>query len=72
MNNDKLMRRIGLAAWWRLARQVNQEAGVPPHAHAESGEEQKRCAECQEWQRNFEAIWERVFGPLETGGEGEK
>ena len=72
MNNDELMRKIGLPAWWRLASKVNEEAGAPPHAHAESGEEQKQCAECQAWQRNFEAIWEKVFGPLEKEGEEEK
>jgi hypothetical protein len=72
MDNDKLIRRIGLAAWWRLARKVNEEAGAPPHAHQESGEEMKQCLECQEWQCNFERIWNTVVGPLENEAEKEK
>jgi hypothetical protein len=64
MTHRELMRRIGMREYWRVCRKINEEAGLPPHAHAQSAEEQKQCAECQEWHRNFERIWERVFGPL--------
>jgi hypothetical protein len=64
MTHEELMRRIGLGEYWKLCRKISEEAGAPPHAHAESGEEMKQCPECQEWQRNFEAIWQRVFRPL--------
>jgi len=72
MNHDELMRRIGLKKYIELLRRVNDEAGAPPHAHAEAGDEQNRCPGCQEWQRNFEVIWKKVFGPLEDQGEKEK
>jgi hypothetical protein len=72
MNHDELIRRIGLKKYIELLRKVNDEAGSPPHPHSESGEEQKRCAECQEWQRNFDRIWEKVFRPLENEGVKEK
>jgi hypothetical protein len=68
MTNDELINKIGLATWWRAARRVNEEAGVPPD-HSHTGEEQAQCLECRAWRENFEAIWQKVFGPLENEGE---
>ena len=62
IDHHELMRKMGLANYWKLLRKINEEAGAPPHAHDESGEEQKQCAECQARERRFQAIWEREFG----------
>jgi hypothetical protein len=69
MDHHVLSHKLGLKKYIGLIREANAEAGRPPHAHAESGEERKQCAECQAWDRNFEAIWLRVFAPYEDEGE---
>jgi hypothetical protein len=70
MTHRELIHRIGLREYWKLCSIINEAAGMPPHTHAQSAEEQKQCAECREWHRNFEQIWEEVFGPfLEDNGE---
>jgi hypothetical protein len=69
MNHDNLMRQHGLKAYLDLLRKANADAGPPPQHFHVSGEEQKQCAECQEWQRGLEASFERVFRPFEDNGE---
>jgi hypothetical protein len=64
MTHEELIARIGLREYWKMCRKINQEAGAPAHAHAGAGDERDRCPECQEWQRDFETIWDRVFEPL--------
>ena len=64
-----LAHKLGLKQFLGLLRKANADSGQPPQHFHVSGEEQKQCAECQAWQREFEVIFERVFAPYEDSGE---
>jgi len=70
MDLSALAHKLGLRKFPELLRKANADAGPPPQHFHVSGEEQKQCAKCQAWQREFEAIFERVFAPYE--GEDHK
>jgi hypothetical protein len=67
MDLSALAHKLGLRKFLELLRKADADAdaGPPPQHFHVSGEEQKQCAECQAWQREFEAIFERVFAPYE-------
>ncbi len=68
MDHDAMAHKLGLSKYIQLIRKANADAGpCPQHFHV-SGEEQKQCAECQEWQCLLNASFERVFGPYEDKG----
>jgi hypothetical protein len=69
MDHNAMAHKLGFRKYIQLIRKANADAGPSPqHCHV-SSEEQKQCAECQEWQRLLDASFERVFGPYEDKGE---